>query len=621
MDDSSGKQTPDYCFSPRVEKAFCYFIALILFAELLVLFGNTLLRNFTGVSIHGALELAEFSLTALAFIGGAYAYHCGMHLSVTYFVDLLPAKLREYAVAAKDYLILIIGVIGVVLAVQMIQVKATSVTAELEISQSWTHVPFLIGMALLTVFAANRLVRTSRRTSLVAGGFVLALTVAWFLAQLYTGPWKGGGALLFAMILLFALVFAGIPIAFVLNIVAYVYMYSSRTADIIAVPFAMKNGIGSFVLLAVPFFILAGNIMTEGGLTKPLADWVRSLVGHFRGGLMQSIIPAIFIFSGISGAKVADIAAVGTAMRGMLKDEGYEPAESTAAFSGAVVMSETVPPSLIMMVLGSITTLSVGTLFVAGVVPAIFIAICLMGFIAVRARLRNWPCGEKASWSLRFRLTLKAFPALLVPVILVVGIVSGYATPTEVSSFAVVYSILISVFIYRYLGLGTVVDAFTHAAVSTGMILMLVGTGSALSWTLTIAGLLKIMTAFFNSLGGSSAVFLIASIFTMILMGAVLEGMPALLIFGPMLLTAAVQFGINQIHLGLILIISMGIGTFLPPFGICFFVSCSVLESTMEAATPRLLPYLAICLFGLIFLAFNPWFSLALPQALHMSVH
>jgi len=273
-----------------------------------------------------------------------------------------------------------------------------------------------------------------------------------------------------------------------------------------------------------------------------------------------------------------------------------------------------------MMVLASITTLSVGTFFVTGMVPATLMALSLMIFIYLRAHAKGWPRCEKLPWSTRFKLTLLAIPALLVPIILVVGIVGGIATPTEASSFAVVYAILIALLLYRGMGFRSLLTAIAHAAVTSGMILFMVSAGGAFSWTLTIGGMPTIITRLLNSVGGSSFVFMIASIVTLIIMGSILEGLPSLLIFGPMLLPLAAQFGINELHFGIVLIISMGIGTFIPPFGICYFVTCSVLESTVEESTPRFLPYLAIISVGLILIASVPWFSLALPAALHLSI-
>lgn len=623
-DAMASKTAPDTTvngrFAPGGEKAFDVVLILVLFGELVLLFGNTALRATGGYSIDWANEVAEFALASLAFIGGAVAYHRGLHMSVHYLLERLPDPAQRYGEAFAHYLTLVVAALGIYLAYPMFSRAWTYWTPVLQINKSWTHAPYILGMILLAIFAVRRLWHYPVRIQAGAGGIVLLLGGIWFVAQHATGPWTGHGAIVLAIALLLALVFAGVPIAFVLTIVAYLYMVSSQSAEILAVPLAMQNGISSFILLAVPFFILAGNIMTEGGLTKPLADWVCSLVGRFRGGLMQAVIVGMYIFSGISGSKIADVAAVGTALKGMLKEQGYHPAESTAAFASAGIMGETIPPSLVMMVLASITTLSVGTFFITGVAPATLMALSLMVFIYFRARAKGWPRCEKVSWGGRLMFTARAFPALLVPIILVVGIVGGIATPTEASSFAVVYAIIIALTLYKTAGVRGLLTAMGQAAVTSGMVLFMVSAGGAFSWTLTLGGMPDLITQFLNRLGGSATVFMVSSILTLIVMGAMLEGLPSLLIFGPLLLPLTGQYGINPLHFGIVLIIAMGIGTFIPPFGICYFVTCSVLESTVEESTPRLMPYLVIIGVGLTLIAAFPWFSLALPAALHLSV-
>lgn len=610
----------DYRFSPKTEKAMDAALGTVLFLELLLLFTNTMLRAISRQSIVWSSELAEYALSTLAFIGGTVAYHRGMHMSIHMLVDRLPAKVQVYLELLGYYFILLIAGFGVYLGSTMLIDNWDEYSSILQIPRSWGFVPFVLGMAFLAVIVLRRLAKNKARQVLGSGGIMLALVAAWFLAQRLIGPWNGGGGLLFVIILLIVLLFLGLPVAYVLAITSYIYMVGSQAAPIIAVPFAMNNGITSFLLLAIPFFILAGDIMTEGGLTKPLADWIFSLVKHLRGGLMQAVVVAMYIFSGISGSKIADVTAVGTTMRGMLKEQGYDRAESTAVFSAAGIMGETIPPSLIMMVLASITTLSVGTFFLTGVFPAALMAICLMIFIAIKARRNRWPQAEKASWGERGRLTLTALPALLVPGLLVVGIVGGFATPTEASSFAVVYAILIAAFLYRTMKFRDFSVAIGRAAVNAGMILFIVSAGGALSNTLTIANLPTMILAFINTLGGSKAVFMVASIITMFIMGSLLEGMPSLIVFGPMLLSIAATLGMNQLHYGIVLLFAMGMGTFVPPFGICFYVTCSVLESTVESSTRKLAPYLIIMTLGLAIVALFPELTLALPRMLHLSV-
>ncbi len=604
-------------FAPQIERAFDLFIALVLFLELILLFGNTVSRATFNTSFVWANEVAEYSLTSLAFIGGAVAYHRGLHLVMRLGIDKLPKAYQQSVECARHYFVIAVALIGLYFATPMWHDSWNTLTVVLQIPKSWTLLPFFIGMGLTLIFAFFELRRHSKSENIFAFLLVLSLSLCWFLLQTFTGPWLGTSGIGFALFLLLFLVFAGVPIAYVLSVTAYIFIYSSGE-DPMAVSLAMSNGISSFILLAVPFFILAGNVMTDGGLTKPLADWVTAMVGRMRGGLLQALVIAMYIFSGISGSKIADVAAVGTTLKGMLKEQGYDPAESSAVLSAAGIMGETIPPSLVMMVLASITTLSVATFFVAGVMPAAVLGLCLMLIINRRARKFDWPRCPALSWPERIKVSFKALPALMVPIILIIGIVGGIATTTEVSSIAVVFSILVSVFIYRGMSIRSFITTLADSGAMAGMVLFMVSAGSALSWTLAISGLQSVVSDFLNLLGGSTFSFIAFSIVLMVVMGSILEGLPSLLIFGPMLLHLTSVYGIDPMAFGIVIIISMGIGTFIPPFGICYFVTCSVMDTTVEEVTPRFLPYLSVLVIGLICIAIFPSISLWLPHILNL---
>jgi tripartite ATP-independent transporter DctM subunit len=608
---------PHQRFSARVEHGFDLFLALVLLLELILLFGNTAMRGLFNTSLVWANEVAEYALTSIAFIGGAVAYHRGLHLVVRFGIDKLPQASRETVECARHYFVIAVAGIGLLYAAPMWQDSWTNLTVVLQLPKSWTLLPFFIGMGLTVIFAIAELRRHTLKENTLASILVGAVTLAWYLAFSFTGPWIGTAAIGFALGLLLFLVFAGVPIAYVLSVTGYCLLFSS-SEDPMAVSLAMSNGISSFILLAVPFFILAGNVMTEGGLTKPLADWVTAMVGRMQGGLLQAVVIAMYIFSGISGSKIADVAAVGTTLKGMLKEQGYDPAESAAVLSAAGIMGETIPPSLVMMVLASITTLSVATFFVAGVLPAAVLGICIMILISRRAKKNNWPRCPAMSWPDKFKVSVRAIPALMVPIILIIGIVGGFATTTEVSSIAVVFSIAVSVLVYRGMSVKSFITTLADSGAMAGMVLFMVSAGSAFSWTLAISGLQSVVADFLALLGGSSAAFIAFSVVLMVIMGSILEGLPSLLIFGPMLLQLTKMYGIDPMAFGIIIIIAMGIGTFIPPFGVCYFVTCSVMDTSVEKVTPRFIPYLAVLLVGLVAIAVFPAISLALPHAFNL---
>jgi tripartite ATP-independent transporter DctM subunit len=358
-------------------------------------------------------------------------------------------------------------------------------------------------------------------------------------------------------------------------------------------------------------------VMTEGGLSRRLTDFVISLVGRFRGGMLQVIVVSMYIMSGISGSKVADVAAVGTTMKNVMRREGYDSGETAAVLASCAVMGETVPPSIAMLVLASVTSLSIGSLFVAGLLPAAVIALCLMLLIFFRSRRR---AGESKKHSPReiAHAGLDAIPALVAPVILIGGIVSGIATPTEVSSTAVVYALVLSLLFYRSIGGRQIWRVMASTAAQAGMVLLITSMASTFSWSLTIAKMPQRIAALFVALHGSATLFMLATIVTLVVMGALLEGLPALLIFGPLLLPMVAQFGIDPLQYGIVMIIAMGLGAFSPPIGVGMFVTCSICDTTMENATRHMIPYLVIVVVGLLLVAFIPWFSLVAPRLLNM---
>ena len=370
-------------------------------------------------------------------------------------------------------------------------------------------------------------------------------------------------------------------------------------------------------MLSIPFFILAGYVMTEGGLSRRLTEFVITLVGRFRGGMLQVIVVCMYIVSGISGSKIADVAAVGTTMKDTMRKEGYDAGETAAVLASGAIMGETVPPSIAMLVLASVTSLSIGTLFVAGLLPAAVMAVCLMALIYARSGARAGSTRKAPLTEIR-RAGLSAIPALVAPLILIGGIVSGIATPTEVSSTAVVYALVLAVFFYRALSMRQFWRVLANTAAQAGMVLFITSTASTFSWSLTLAKMPQSIAALFSVLHGSAWMFMLATIVTLVVMGALLEGLPALLIFGPLLLPLAPAFGINPLQYGIVLIIAMGLGAFSPPIGVGMFVTCSICDTSMENAARHMVPYLVVLAIGLLLVAFVPWFSLVAPRLVGM---
>jgi tripartite ATP-independent transporter DctM subunit len=603
--------------SGPVEQIAEIIVVLALAGELVAMFGNVISRSLFDTSLLWSLEIGELALVVMTFVGGAIAYPRNEHMALHVLVQRLPQRWHAAIEALGCWQVFAMAIAAGWLSWEMMLSRWDERTPYLGLGALWFAIPMIFGMALLAWFAIQRALRQSRRIALLSGIAIALVLVVLLVGSSMLGPQARDYALPATFFVFVLQLLLGVPIGFVLLMATLLYLHTSHTIPLSVVPINMQGGISSFVMLSIPFFILAGYVMTEGGLSRRLTDFVISLVGRFRGGMLQVIVVSMYIMSGISGSKVADVAAVGTTMKDIMRRERYNPGETAAVLATCAVMGETVPPSIAMLVLASVTSLSIGSLFVAGLLPAAVIALCLMVLIYFRSRGR---AGELKKHSLReiVRAGVNAIPAVVAPVILIGGIVSGVATPTEVSSTAVIYALVLSVFVYRTLGGGQLWRVMTGTAAQAGMVLFITSTASTFSWSLTIAKMPQRIAALFGTLHGSATLFMLATIVTLVVMGALLEGLPALLIFGPLLLPMAAQFGVDPLQYGIVLIIAMGLGAFSPPIGVGMFVTCSICDTTMENASRHMVPYLVVVVVGLLLVAFVPWFSLVLPAMLKM---
>jgi tripartite ATP-independent transporter DctM subunit len=560
-------------------------------------------------------EVAQFALSVLTFVGGVVAYRRLQHLPVRALTNLLPPRTQAVLVVLAEWLVLLAAAVVAIASATLVQSTWNEQTPILRIPAASIALPLSAAMALLALYAFERLLRAEKRTLVGVGAVLAALLLLVLLSSAWWQPLVTPTVATSVVLGVFLLtVLAGLPVGFALILGAAAYLWVSNSSPMVALPQNMVNGTGNYVLLAVPFFVLAGLIMERGGISLRLVRFVQALVGHVRGGLLHVVVVSMYLVSGLSGSKAADVAAVGSVMRNMLAREGYRPGEGAAVLAASAAMGETVPPSIAMLVLGSITSLSIAALFVGGIIPAAVIGLCLMLLISVRARIANAPRSARASRSTLGRAALGAVLPLLMPLILFGGILFGIATPTEVSSFAVLYGIGLA-FFYREMdlrGLGrTVVDS----AALSGMVLFILAAASAFSWVLTTASLPQHLVELLHGVNDSSLVFLVGSIALLIAAGTLLEGLPALNVLAPLLLPIAVQLGISPLHYGIVLVIAMGIGAFMPPAGVGFYVCCAIQRTEVEPASRAMMPYLGVLIAGLLVVAFVPALTLVLPHA------
>jgi tripartite ATP-independent transporter DctM subunit len=409
----------------------------------------------------------------------------------------------------------------------------------------------------------------------------------------------------------------GTPIAFSLVLPPVVGVFTGQTPPSY-VPTQLQAGLGGYILLAVPFFVFAGYLMTDGGLGRSIIELLSPLLRRAPGGLLQLAVGTMFIFSGMSGAKIADVAAVGSTLRQPLHDEAYDAAEAAAVLSACASAGETIPPSIAMLILGSITTVSIGTLFVAGIVPALVVGAAISLIIALRDRSHRSRRTPAAPERVSLGRALGGLPALGLPVILIGGIESGVVTPTESGAIAVAYALLVAIARRHPLSPRRLLAIIEESAAMSGMLLLLIAAANALAATFSLAEVPQRLAGWIASLGGSSSILLILTIICLPIAGAFLEGIPAVLVFGPLLVPAAIGVGINGVQFSIVFILAMGIGAFSPLLGIGFFTACRILDAPVATAARRYTVYFATMIAAVCVIAFVPQIALSLPKLFGM---
>jgi len=589
-------------------------VVVALLGELGLVLANVVARSAFNTSFLWADEMARLALAILAFIGGAVAYRRREHAFVRVVINAFPKHIHDACLALADTLVLFVALLTGFVSFEYLASIWGERTPILQLPAAIIALPLPVGMALLALYALVHLWREHRALAWrVVIALTLALTVAAATRAVWLSWFTGDAAITATLLLFLVAILAGIPVGFVLLLSTTTYMWITGTASLVVLPQSMVNGTGNFILLAVPFFILAGLVMERGGISVRLVRFIYTLVGHVRGGLLQVAVASMYIVSGLSGSKPADVAAVGTVMRDELR-ERHGSAEGAAVLAASAIMGETVPPSIAMLIVGSITSVSVAGMFIGGLIPAAVMALSLMLLIYWRARRSQAPSGARASRQSMLRAGVGAILPLLMPGMLLAGILLGIATPTEVAALAVVYGLVLSMIVYREMDLRAFLRTVIDTATLTGVLLFIFAAASGFSWTLTVAYLPQRLVALLHSVGNSTAIFMVGSIVLLIVVGVLLEGLPSLNVLAPLLLPIAGKLGLSELHYALVLIIAMGVGGFMPLAGVGFYVCCAIMRCDIEAASRAMLPYLAVVLIGLLIVAFVPWFALFLPH-------
>lgn len=422
------------------------------------------------------------------------------------------------------------------------------------------------------------------------------------------------GILLVVMFVVFIAI--GVPISFALGVVSFTGIYALEAIPNMVVFTKMFNGLNSFTLLAVPLFILAANLMNEGAITNKLIKCCSSLVGHYKGGLAYANVLVSMIFAGISGSSQADTAGVGKIFIPSMEEQGFDKGTAVGVTAASSTLGSIIPPSITMVVYAGVANVGTGALFMTGIIPGIMLGLAMMGVIRFYAYKKDFPQSEKVPTKQILQETLESLPALLTPIILIGGIVTGLFTPTESAAFACIYALIIGIFFYKTIKIKRLPAILVETMKLSSLSLFALATANALGELLSYYQLNIIVQSFFTSMAGGKLVFLIVVVLFFMFIGTFMDAVPAMILFVPIILPSAIALGIDPIILGLIIIVTLSLGLVTPPYGLCLLIASSISGITIEDAFKGALPYFLSSLAVLALLVLFSDFWLLIPATL-----
>ena len=585
--------------------------ALLVLADIVVLFAGVVARYVLHTPLLWSDELASILFLWLAMLGSVIALRRGEHMRMTALVSKASPQRRALlellaTAACLAFLALIVWP-----AWEYAAEERAITTPALEISNLWRAAALPVGVVLMGIFAVLRLLRTASLTqSLQAVTIVTAITLAfWFAAPLF-GELGRLNLLIFFVGVAGGCVFTGIPIAFAFGLATFGYLALSTGTPLPAIVGRMDEGMSHLILLAVPLFVFLGLLIEMTGMARAMIAFLASLLGHVKGGLSYVLVGAMYLVSGISGSKAADMAAIAPALFPEMKKRGAKPGDLVALLSATGAQTETVPPSLVLITIGSVTGISIAALFTGGLLPAIVLGLMLCLVVWYRYRGEDLSHVKRSAWRDVGRLFAIAVPALALPFVIRAAVVQGVATATEVSTIGIAYSVLAGLFVYRQFDWKRVGPMLVDTASLSGAILLIIGTATAMAWGLTQSGFSRLLAESMAGVPGGAPMFLAVSILAFAVLGSVLEGIPAIVLFGPLLFPIARALGIHDVHYAMVVILSMGLGLFAPPLGVGYYAACAIGRVNPDEGIRPIVGYMVALLIGTIIVAAVPWISI-----------
>ena len=430
-------------------------------------------------------------------------------------------------------------------------------------------------------------------------------------------------ALLILVLVFLVLMIANVPVAFCIGVstVCAIWTVNTELPALSLVAQKMATGINKFALLAIPFFVFSGLLMGRGGIAKRLIDAANVFVGPFRGGLAHVNAVTCMLFGSISGSAAAAVSSIGGFMVPVMRRNGYHREFSASITITAATTGLLIPPSNVMIVYSLATggAVSIAAIFIAGILPGILVGLALMTVAGVISIRRNYGAGETVALKEAVVRIVRAVPAMLLVIIILGGILRGIFTATEASAIAVVYSLLLSVVIYREVKISELPGLLVQCGVITSVVMLLVGTSMAMSWILAYQNIPQNLSAALLGLTDNKYVILLIINVLLLAVGTFMDMTPAVLIFTPIFLPVVKDLGMDPIHFGIVMIMNLCIGVCTPPVGTCLFLGCGIAETTVSRIIKHLLPFFGAMVFVLLITTFVPWLSMWLPRALDLA--
>lgn len=599
----------------QLAKATAVIGALALAVNVLIIVISIVWRYALNSPLDWAEEIARALMVTIVFIGAATSMSKGTHLGVDLFLTRLPEHLRAYITHASRWVLFLVSG-GLLLSSYDLVVASMAQSTSTGLPQVLFAIPVAVGTFVMTTIALEHALQASMKHTVGSLLGVLAVVLIGFLVLKSLPEGTSGPAVL--MLACFVLgVVAGVPIAFTLGLSAMTFFVTNPGLPFVFFSQQVSAGVDNFVLLSVPFFLLAGGAMEVNGMSSRLVELIVRCMGRFRGGLNLTIVVAMAFFSGISGSKTADIAAVGGVLMPAVRRSGQSAKEAGSLFAASAIMAEAIPPCVNMIILGFVANISIGALFVAGIIPAAFLVVMLL----VASIVFGKRVDVDKAYPVRMHkkeLILGATVGLIMLLMIGRGVMAGIATATEISAVAVIYAIVVGRLVFKELTLKATVKLFMDTASLAGMLMFIVAAATSLSYAMTMEMIPQEIAAALVNVGHQYGawVFLILSIIMVTLFGSVLEGAPALIIFAPILVPIAVQLGFSPLHYGIVLVLSMGLGLFSPPVGLGLYSTCAICGVSMKDVIQPIIKYLVIVAIGVMIIAFVPAITVWLPAAM-----